>query len=362
LSSAKPSPWLWILGLAAAAGMVYLLRSLMLPILLAAGIAYFLNPIVMKVQDRGYRRDLATIALFVAFLVIVGLAGWLLWPRLKAEGHRIGANLPALTQRLEATLDAARRDALAAAPALSRALPPAGEPGWLEHWLEKQSGQASALLGQAGSFLFILILAPIFAFFFLRDGGRMLDGAVEKLSARHVETSVAVWCSIDQIIGRYIRGLMMESLCVGALATIGLWLLGVPYPLVLGVFAGAVNPLPYLGAILSLVASLLVAMATQQGAATLGLIVALFLVIRLLDDFVIIPLTIGGSMHLHPALVILSILAGEHALGVIGMVLAVPTVTVLKETGKLLLEHRRMLARRDDARLPVAVATTHFVC
>jgi predicted PurR-regulated permease PerM len=76
-------------------------------------------------------------------------------------------------------------------------------------------------------------------------------------------------------------------------------------------------------------------------------VIVLFLFIKALDDTVIQPLTIGRSVHLHPAVLLGSVVVGNHALGVLGMILAVPVATVLQETVRLLLEHRRVLARRS---------------
>ena len=70
-------------------------------------------------------------------------------------------------------------------------------------------------------------------------------------------------------------------------------------------------------------------------------------VVKVLDDTIIQPFTIGRSVHLHPALLLGSVVVGSHALGVLGMIIAVPVATVLQETARLLLEHRRVLARRD---------------
>jgi len=84
-----------------------------------------------------------------------------------------------------------------------------------------------------------------------------------------------------------------------------------------------------------------------QGLAAVGRVVLLFLVIKVLDDTIIQPFTIGRSVHLHPALLLGSVVVGSHALGVLGMIIAVPVATVLQETARLLLEHRRVLARRD---------------
>jgi predicted PurR-regulated permease PerM len=84
-----------------------------------------------------------------------------------------------------------------------------------------------------------------------------------------------------------------------------------------------------------------------QGLGGVVRVLVLFLFIKVLDDTVIQPLTIGRSVHLHPALLLGSVVVGNHTLGVLGMIVAVPVATVLQETVRLLLEHRRVLARRS---------------
>jgi len=213
-----------------------------------------------------------------------------------------------------------------------------------------------------GFIAFVVILVPLFAFFLLRDGGRMLTALIDRLHPVHIETSVAVWCEIDRIIGRYLRGLALDAVIVGCLAAVGLWMIGVPYPLLLGAFTALVNPLPYLGILLSVLGAGVVSLAAGQGIRTLGWIVLIYLLIRVLDDTVILTVTVGGSVHLHPVLVLVSILAGEQALGLLGMVIAVPLVTVVKEIARLLLEHRRNLARPHARVARGRVPVPHYIC
>ena len=155
---------------------------------------------------------------------------------------------------------------------------------------------------------------------------------------------------------------MFDAIIVGGLVTAGLWLVGAPLPLLLGAFTALVNPLPYLGTILSVSAAGIVALAYGYGLSMVGGIVTLYVVIRIFDDLVLSGLTIGGSLHLHPVLVLAAILAGENALGLIGMVIAVPVVTVVKEAARLLLEHRKNLSRPHlpDAGTPTRIP--HHVC
>jgi len=350
-----------ILGLAAAGVLLYLFRDLALPLLLAALVAYLVNPAIAWAHGLGIRRTVAVTGLFAGIGLTLVLVGVVAVPRFRAEALALVSNLPELTGRIERAIDGAREELRATSPLVRRYLPAPDQPGWLDRAIEARIRGAGGVAAHLGLVALVVVLVPIVSFFLLRDGGRMLGSLLDRLHPAHIETSVAVWCEIDRIIGRYLRGLALEAIVVGILTALGLWLVGIPYPYLLGLLAALLSPLPYLGSLISVAAACVAVLAGGQGLGTVGWVLALYAVIRLLDDLVIIPIAIGGSVHLHPVLVVTSILAGEHAFGLIGMVLAVPTVTVIKEIARLLLEHRRTLVGPRATRATPATAT-HFVC
>ena len=323
--SAGPSPLAWLAAVGAVVGLGYLLHGLVIPIALAALLAYFLNPAVVWIQGFGIRRTVSVTALFTGFALLVVLLGTVVAPRFRAEIVALWSNLPGLAHTLEVGIDGLQVELVKAYPQTERFLPkePRHE-GWLLGLIEARLGDASELLAHAGLIAFIIALTPIFAFFFLRDGGAIVAYLIDRLRPLHIETTVAVWCEIDRIIGRYLRGLALDALVIGALATLGLWMVGAPYPWLLGAFTTLVNPLPYLGTILSVGVASIVAIANGQSLGQIGWIVGVYIVIRILDDLAVAPVTIGGSVHMHPMLVLVSILVGEHTLGLLGMVAAVP--------------------------------------
>ena len=357
------SPLAWLAVTAAVVGLGFLLRGLVIPIALAALLAYFLNPLAARIQSLGIRRTVAVSALFAGIGLIVVLLATVVAPRFRAEGAALISNLPSLARTLEIGIDGLQTELARAYPQTQRFLPKeARHEGWLFEFIEERLGDASELLAHFGLIAFIVALTPIFAFFFLRDGGAIVNYLIDRLRPAHIETTVAVWCEIDRIIGRYLRGLALDALVIGALTTVGLWLVGAPYPWLLGAFTTLVNPLPYLGTILSVGVAAIVSIANGQPLGQIGWIVAVYVVIRVLDDLVVAAVTIGGSVHMHPMLVLVSILVGEQTLGLLGMVAAVPVVTVVKETARLLLEHRRNLARPHVPTAGRAGRIPQYVC
>jgi predicted PurR-regulated permease PerM len=359
----SPSSLAWLALATGVVGLGFLLRGLVIPIALAAVLAYFLNPLVAWIQGFGFRRTVSVTALFAAFGVLVVLLATVVAPRFRAEGAALFSELPSLARTLEIGIDGLQGEIVRNYPKAERFL--SKEPrheGWLFEHIEQRLGNASELMAHVGLIAFIVGLTPIFSFFFLRDGGAIVAYLIDRLRPAHIETTVAVWCEIDRIIGRYLRGLALDALVIGALATVGLWLVGAPYPLLLGAFTTLVNPLPYLGTLLGLGVAVIVSIANGQPISRIGWIVVVYVVIRVLDDLAVAAVTIGGSVHLHPMLVLVSILVGEQTLGLVGMVAAVPLVTVVKESARLLLEHRRNLARPHVPTTGRAARIPQYVC
>jgi predicted PurR-regulated permease PerM len=332
--------WLLIGGAALAIG--YLFRGLLLPLLLAGALAYLLNPLIVWAEGFAIRRGLAVAGLYLGLVVLLAAGAFVLGPRLRIEAGALAARLPTLADEVDAAVQLGVRELTEAAPALRRVLPhPDARTGWMERLLEGRAGSPADWLEHAGRVLVVGLLVPFFAFFLLRDSRRLVVWLMDRLPPAHVETSVALWCEIDQLIGRYVRGVALDGLVYGMLVALALWGLGVPYPLLLGAFAGLANPIPVVGSVLAVVAAALVALTDGQGLAAVGWIVLAFMGLKALDDVLIQPLTIGRSVQLHPALLLASVVAGNQALGILGMIVAVPTVTVLQETVRLLVEHRR---------------------
>ena len=208
--------------------------------------------------------------------------------RFRAEVMALWSNLPGLAHTLEGGIDGLQAELVRSYPQVQRFLPkePRHE-GWLLALIEESLGDPQELLAHAGLVAFIVALTPVFAFFFLRDGGAIVSYLIDRLHPAHIETTVAVWCEIDRIIGRYLRGLALDAIVIGALATLGLWLVGAPYPWLLGAFTALVNPLPYLGTILSVGVAAIAAIANGLPFNRIGWIVAVYVIIRILDDLVV---------------------------------------------------------------------------
>jgi predicted PurR-regulated permease PerM len=186
--------------------------------------------------------------------------------------------------------------------------------------------------------------------------------ALDRLPARHIETSVAVFSEVDRIVGRYLRGVAFEGTVIGIASGSGLWLMGVQYPLLLGLFSAVANVVPYLGPIAGGSAAMLVALVQFRSIEAVANVFLLYAAIKIIDVVAIQPIALGGGKELHPALLVGSILVGGQALGLIGMIVAVPVTTIMQKIALLLLDRRRYSRRLVAARSETEARIPAYVC
>lgn len=358
-----PLSIIWALVIAVVALLVYVSQDFVLLLLLSATLAYLINPIVKIAESAMIRRTVAVTAIYLGIGVAFLITAYFVFPHLRAEVNTLSRNLPSFSQRFDEAVDAIQSEIVAKYPAAD-SLSTTREVRYerLNAFIEQQVADVPLLLTHVASIVLAAVLIPFFSYFFLRDSRRIIGFVLDRLPPGHIETTVAVWCEIDRTVGRYLRGLAIEGITVGVFAALGLAILGVNYPLLLGVVTGLANVVPYLGPIIGGTAAILVALVQFQSLSVIAQVAILYLSLKLLDLLAIQPLAVGKGNDLHPVLLIASIIVGGHALGIIGMVIAVPTITILQRIAKLLLERRRYPTHALDSRPNSGVQSQPYVC
>lgn len=212
-----------------------------------------------------------------------------------------------------------------------------------------------------------LFLAPFLAFFMLRDGWRFRKFLGRAVPNAFFERTLFLFDQVDRTARLYFVGLIqltvLDTLCLAA----GLWLIGVSGALFLGLLTAVLAWVPYIGSILGCVVVVLVAATDfpgQPGVAYAA--IALFLVVRMLDDFIFMPLTIGKSLNIHPLLTVLMIFVGGAVAGVAGLMLVLPVLgvaMVLGQTVGEVVNDPRLRARHAHGKaLRRRVATADLDC
>ena len=358
-----PPSILWALAIAVVALLAYVSQDLVLLVLLSATVAYLINPLVKVAESALIKRKVAVAAIYLCTGVAFLVTAYFVLPHLHAELNTLSGNLPSFSQRFDEAVDTLQNEIVANYPAAD-GLFSSREVRYekLNSFIERQVADVPLLLSHLASIVLAGVLIPFFSYFFLRDSRRILKFVLDRLPPGHIETTVAVWCEIDRTVGRYLRGLAIEGMVVGVFAALGLSILGVNYPLLLGVVTGLANVVPYLGPIIGGAAAALVALVQFKSLSVIAQVVAWYLCIKLLDLVAIQPLAVGKSNELHPVLLIASIIVGGHALGIIGMIIAVPVITVLQRIAKLLFERRRSQPQTLDAHPSSSPPIQPYVC
>jgi predicted PurR-regulated permease PerM len=184
------------------------------------------------------------------------------------------------------------------------------------------------------SFFLGLVVIPFWLFYILKDEQQVKQGVLSVFPEQLRPDVQSLARLVDDVLSAYIRGQFLLVLFVGALATLALVIIGVPFALVLGVIAGIFEALPYVGPILGAIPAVLVALLTDPVSAIWTL--AAFVSIQQIENLILMPRIAGESVKLHPALVMVALVVGNELAGLLGMLVAVPVTAVLRDLFKYL--------------------------
>ncbi|MCS7185643.1 MAG: AI-2E family transporter [Armatimonadetes bacterium] len=344
-----PSPWtpeqvLWIKRIALAIFALLVIfflwqvRSILPLFLIGFFIAYLLDPLVDRLEERGFSRTSGTVVVFsVFFLAALGLALVLVPPLIDQVTSLVSACLPPKGRYYLLALQLLD---FVEVKILKGEIPAFLEQGFqrvLEQLgnflLAKLQGAISTLTG-----LFSLIVLPFIVFFALQIVDPLRERIKWWVPAEYREPLSGLVKEVGQLVGRYVRGYIVLCFAVGVAETIFLlicrWIFGMDYVLAVGIFGGATYAIPYFGALLTTLIGGLVAYTTaHQHQILCAVIVALGLaIINQAFDWLIMPRVVGRQVGLHPLTVLFAVMAGGTMLGILGMLLAVPIAGAVKLT------------------------------
>lgn len=327
---ARSFPWLPALIALGLVGLaVHYLLPVLVPFALACAAAYVLNPLVSAAEVRGLRRDAVVICGYLLGAALVVLLAGTLLPLLGRELASLREDVPAYAARARLGWLDFQRQLIERAPFLApqiRKLNPAAAVGPI---LDQAVTMPSYALS-AVPLLMLVFLVPFISFFLLLDGPGAIDAFIQRCPSRYVEQALHLVSEIDRSLGAYLRGLILVAVALTAASFVGLTLLGVSQAFWIALLSGFTSFVPYLGAVVGMVAGGLAA-GFQFGTLAAALkVVALFLLIRLGDEIVLEPYIARRSVHLHPLVFLFTFMAGGELFGFIGLVFAVPVACVIK--------------------------------
>jgi putative permease len=195
-----------------------------------------------------------------------------------------------------------------------------------------QSGMQSLndMLASAAGFFVNLVIIPFITFFILAEGDAALKRTIERVPNKYFEMTLNVLHKIQLKLVGYLQGWFFDSVIVGVLNILGFYLIGVNYAILLGIFAGICNLIPYVGPFFGVIPALLISL-TQYGdfRQAFSIIMVTLVLVQMLDNIIIQPICFSKTVDMHPVSVILILIVGNSLMGIAGMLLAIPLATIL---------------------------------
>lgn len=312
------------------------IHFLLAPILLATILVYLFSPLVDRLARMGLHRVLATGITYVAALGVLALLGWTLVPLLSRQFVALIDGLPdiliGVREALERLLEPLGLAGLIPAPADGQ---DTGD--WVASLVQGNGDQVvgllatvRALLGSLVSGVLGLLLAPVLAFYLLADLPRVATGIQRLIPPAQRGEVMDVGRRILSTVGAYFRGQLLVATFVGVATAIGLGILGLPFWALIGAATGLFNLVPFVGPVLGGVIGVVVALTVGGGLTQALVVVAIMVAVQQLDNHVITPSILARTVHVHPVTIILSLIVAATMFGIIGMLVAIPTVAAIK--------------------------------
>jgi len=346
---------MWLINIAATCVVLLLFQKslwLVVPVLLALVLYYCLRPLVQALVRVGLKHRTAVIVvagilfletmLAVVLLTSIASAHSTQWQDAAANYVKAGQ---ALLSNTEKSL-AGRFPILE--PALTR-----GSPAKLGQFANAYLG---VLLLQMVQWLPSLLLMPYLTYFMLQDGNRFKKELIRSVPNAFFEKTLLLFDRVDRSLQSFFVGLMKLTFLDTACLATGLWILGVSFPVLLGLVAAVLAWVPYIGSAVGCILVVCVAATDFPGhPMSIYAVVALFFFVRVLDDFVFMPLTVGRSLRLHPVLSVVMLFLGAAVAGPTGLVLVLPVLGVVAVIADVMLQivtdHRLRLRFRQSRQL-----------
>lgn len=325
--------WFVLVGGSVGVVLLYLLAPVLTPFLVAAVLAYIGDPLVDRLESKGFSRTLAVTTVFLCLTLLALILLLILVPMLERQ-------VALLVNKLPQYLDWLQNKGL---PALSAILGIEASDFNLaelkqvvrEQWLQS-GGTVKGLLGaisRSGMTLLAwmanLLLIPVVTFYVLRDWDILVERIHELVPRRYEATVVQLAKASDEVLGAFLRGQLIVMIALGSIYTVGLWIVGLELALLLGMLAGLLSFVPYLGFIVGILAAGIATVMQFQELVPLVYVVIVFMIGQSIEGMVLTPLLVGEKIGLHPVAVIFAVLAGGQLFGFFGVLLALPVAAVV---------------------------------
>lgn len=352
--------WQWLILLLVLGGIIYLLSPVLMPFVAAALFAYLADPIVDRLE-RWMGRGLAVSLVFLVMTIVVIGFVLVLVPFIERQISSFLTQLPVWVDWFQTRATPWLEARFGISPDIldTQKLIGALQANWKE-----AGGFAAAVLARVSKsglavvgWTLNLVMIPVVAFYLLRDWDVLVE-RIHALIPRSVEPVVSQLArESDDVLGAFLRGQLSVMIALGVFYGVGLWLVGVSVGPLIGMIAGLISFVPYLGAITGVLMGVIAALVQYQDWAHVALVLGVFVIGQTLEGYVLVPKLVGDKIGLHPVAVIFAVLAGGELFGFLGVLLALPVASVVMVVLRYLYKrytHSELYTSRPEPTIVVA--------
>jgi predicted PurR-regulated permease PerM len=334
------APWVKVLilvvSLTLAIAVVYSLRAVLTPFLVALTFAYLLDPVVQGLERLRLPRSAACILVLMTAVGLMTALLLVIYPAVSLQLEILAAEIPHYLATLQEWLT----------PLINRVyeMDSSRIRGLLEEVLQRFEGLPLQILqtlsmvvaGTLASLGGILTLAlnlfviPVATFYFLRDFGRMRVAFPSFLPVSYRQWIMDKLVEIDGLLSGFVHGQLLVAAILMGLYSIGLTIVGTPSSVLFGILTGAANIVPFMGLVMGFLPTLILTFLRYHDWQHPVGVIAVFAVVQIIEGNFVSPKIVGERLGLHPVVVILAVLVGGQIFGFLGILLAVPTTAVIK--------------------------------
>lgn len=325
--------WLILVTVIATGYLLYLLAPILTPFLISAFLAYIGDPAVDRLETIKFSRTLSVVFVFFLMLIIGFSFILVIFPLIEEQIRRLLIRLPEMIDWVQAELIpwASQRFGIEADSINLDGI----KQSLTGHWqaLGNIAGKFLTRVSASGQLLLLwasyLLLIPVVTFYLLRDWDIIVAKVRTLIPRKYEFVTVKLVKECDAVLSEFFRGQLMVMIAQGIIYSIGLWIVGLEFSLLIGMTAGMVSFVPYLGSIVGIVIASVAAFMQYQEFLPIIYVLIVFAVGQTLEGVVLSPLLIGDRIGLHPVAVIFAVMAGAQLFGFFGMLIALPAAAVI---------------------------------
>ncbi|MGJ7921470.1 AI-2E family transporter [Neobacillus sp. LXY-4] len=300
--------------------------TVFIPFIIAAFITYLLHPIIEVLHGAGLHRGVAVLIIYFLFFGGIGYGLYKGIPAIIDQLKDLSENIPALTAQYINMVDEIQNRTSAWPNGMRERIDTGivAMEGKLDQFLTKILSGFVHLINS----IVIFAIIPFIAFYMLKDY-HLLKKAAWYITPRPWRKQGQLFLrDVDSSLGNYIRGQLLVCFLIGTISAILFWLTDMKYPLLLGFIVGVTNVIPYFGPIIGAVPAVIIAATISIKMVVIALII--IFILQFLEGNILSPFIVGKSLHMHPLFIMLALLMGGEIGGVLGLIIAVPVLSITK--------------------------------